>query len=70
MKKSSVQTITAIVVLATGVALTYIDYFSPPSGEISASVLDYLRHTMFFAGSVLGVKNYVDYRMSHKKEDC
>ncbi|MBQ8593794.1 MAG: hypothetical protein IJ467_05825 [Bacteroidaceae bacterium] len=68
MKKSNVQVVVAIVVLATGVVLSYVDYFSPPSGEIAASVLDYLRHTMFFAGSVLGVKNYVDYRICHKKE--
>lgn len=59
----SVQTTTAIIILATGVILSYIDYFMPPQGEITASVLDYLTHTMMFSGSVLGVKTYVDTRL-------
>ena len=58
-----VQTVTAVVVLMTGVALSYIDYFMPPMGSIEDSVLDYLAHTMMFAGSILGVKTYVDYRL-------
>lgn len=57
------QTLTAVMVLATGVLLSFIDYFMPPQGEIAASVLDYLTHTMMFSGSILGVKTYVDYRL-------
>ena len=60
---NNLQSITAIVVLMTGVALSYIDYFMPPIGCIEDSVLAYLAHTMMFAGSVLGVKTYVDYRL-------
>ena len=60
---NNLQSITAIVVLMTGVALSYIDYFMPPIGYIEDSVLAYLAHTMMFAGSVLGVKTYVDYRL-------
>lgn len=59
----SVQTTTAIVILVTGVVLSYIDYFMPPQGEITASVLDYLTHAMMFSGSILGVKTYVDNRL-------
>ena len=58
-----VHTTTAVVVLATGVVLSFIDYFEPPQGEIAASVLDYLTRTMMFAGSIFGVKAYVDYRL-------
>ncbi|MBR3897220.1 MAG: hypothetical protein IKJ42_09495 [Bacteroidaceae bacterium] len=58
-----VQTVTAVVVLTTGVVLSYIDYFMPPVGSIEDSVLSYLAHTMMFSGSVLGVKTYVDYRL-------
>lgn len=58
-----VQTIAALAVLATGVGLSYIDYFMPPSGQIADSVLNYLAHTLMFAGSMLGVKTYVDYRI-------
>ncbi len=59
----SPQTVVAIAVLVSGVVLTYIDYFTPPQGEIAASVLNYLAHTMMFSGSILGVKTYVDYRL-------
>lgn len=60
---NNLQSITAIVVLTTGVVLSYIDYFVPPMGQIEDSVLAYLAHTMMFAGSILGVKTYVDYRL-------
>lgn len=59
----NVQILTALVVLATGVMLAYIDYFMPTIGQITDSVLAYLTHTMMFAGSILGVKTYVDYRL-------
>ena len=54
------QTITAIVVLATGVVLSYISFFNPPKGEIETSVLHYFAQTLMFAGSVFGLKTYVD----------
>ena len=63
---NQIQTVTAIVVLTTGVVLSYIDYFAPPMGQIEDSVLAYLAHTMMFAGSSLGVKTYVDYRLPKK----
>lgn len=63
---NQIQTVTAIVVLTTGVVLSYIDYFAPPMGQIEDSVLAYLTHTMMFAGSILGVKTYVDYRLPKK----
>lgn len=64
---NNTHTITAIVVLGTGVALSYIDYFLPPQGEIASSVLDYLTHTMMFAGSIFGVKSYIDHRLNPNK---
>jgi hypothetical protein len=63
---NQIQTVTAIVVLTTGVVLSYIDYFVPPIGQIEDSVLAYLAHTMMFAGSILGVKTYMDYRLPKK----
>lgn len=59
----NIQTVTAVVVLTTGIILSYIDYFMPPIGQITDSVLAYLAQTMMFAGSILGVKTYVDYRL-------
>ena len=63
---NQIQTVTAIVVLTTGVVLSYIAYFVPPIGQIEDSVLAYLAHTMMFAGAILGVKTYVDYRLPKK----
>ena len=63
---NQIQTVTAIVVLTTGVVLSYIDYFMPPIGQIEDSVLAYLAHTMMFVGSIFGVKTYVDYRLPKK----
>ena len=58
----NVQVVTAIVVLATGVVLSYISFFYPPRGEIATSVLHYFAQTLMFAGSVFGLKTYIDRR--------
>lgn len=54
------QMITALVVLTTGIVLSYISFFLPPQGEITNSVLQYFAQTLMFAGSVFGLKIYVD----------
>lgn len=56
----SLQNMTALVVLATGIVLSYISFFVPPQGEIANSVLQYFAQTLMFAGSVFGLKIYVD----------
>lgn len=56
----SLQTVTALVVLITGIVLSYISFFLPPEGEITNSVLHYFAQTLMFAGSVFGLKIYVD----------
>lgn len=59
----NVQIATAIIVLATGVVLSYISFFYPPQGEITTSVLQYFAQTLMFAGSVFGLKTYIDRRL-------
>lgn len=59
----NIQIVTALVVLTTGIVLSYISFFSPPRGEIAASVLHYFAQTLMFAGSVFGLKSYIDRRL-------
>lgn len=60
MESKNVQMITAIVTLLTGVLLSYISFFLPPQGQIEGSVLHYFAQTLMFAGSVFGLKVYID----------
>ena len=63
MDKQSISTLTAVVLLASGVVLSFIGFFTEPKGEISDSVLWYLSQTLIYAGSVFGLKAYVDHMM-------
>lgn len=56
----NLQTVTALVVLTTSIVLSYISFFLPPQGDIANSVLHYFAQTLMFAGSVFGLKIYVD----------
>ena len=59
----NVQVVTALVTLATGIVLAFISFFRPSGGEIAGSVLNYFAQTLMFAGSVFGLKLYVDHRL-------
>ena len=58
------QIISALVLLTTGVILSFIGFFTEPVGEISDSVLWYFAQTLIYAGSVFGLKAYVDKMLS------
>ena len=58
------QTLSALVLLTTGVILSFIGFFTEPVGEISDSVLWYFAQTLIYAGSVFGLKAYVDKMIS------
>ena len=58
------QIISALVLLTTGVILSFIGFFTEPVGEISDSVLWYFAQTLIYAGSVFGLKAYVDKMIS------
>lgn len=55
-----------MLLLVSGVVLSFIGFFTEPKGEISDSVLWYFAQTLIYAGSVMGIKSYVDYRISKK----
>ena len=64
--KDNIATMTAVGLLTSGIVLSFLGFFTTPKGEISTSVLWYFAQTLIYAGSVLGIKSYVDYCMQKK----
>ena len=64
--KDTISIAAAMLLLLSGVVLSFIGFFTEPKGEISDSVLWYFAQTLIYAGSVMGIKSYVDYRISKK----
>lgn len=63
MKKetqNNIMVYSAIAMLVVGVSLNIAGFILPPTGEISDSVLWVLAQTLIYAGSVFGVKSYID----------
>lgn len=58
-KKDSVTVWSAIGMLLFGCVLTTIGFFTEPMGEVSSSVLWILGQCLIYAGSALGIANYV-----------
>lgn len=61
--KERIQYGTAVAMIASGVTLTFICFFSN-GHEISDSVLWYVAQCLVYAGSVFGVTMYINGRMS------
>lgn len=60
----------AVANLVCGWTLTFIDYFVSTADGVHESVLWVLGQTFIFAGCLLGVKSYVDFRINnHRYED-
>ena len=64
--KDHMAMISALLLLLSGVVLSFLGFFTPPRGVISDSVLWYFAQTLIYAGSVLGIKIYVDGRLNKK----
>lgn len=58
-RKDSVTVWSAIGMLGFGCILTTIGFFVEPLGEVSSSVLWILGQCLIYAGSALGIANYV-----------
>lgn len=56
----------AIGMLASGVALSFAGFFSPPVGEISESVLWFSAQCLIYAGSALGIDVVIDHKLQKK----
>lgn len=61
--KERIQYGTAVAMIASGITLTFICFFSN-GHEISDSVLWYVAQCLVYAGSVFGVTMYINGRMS------
>ena len=63
MKKETISTLTAVVLIASGIVLSFLSFFLSAEGVIDDSVLWYFAQTLIYAGSVFGLKDYIDYKM-------
>lgn len=61
--KDTAAIITALVMIASGVALCIWGFCEDPRGEIHDTVLWYLAQALIYAGSIFGVKIYIDGKM-------
>lgn len=57
-KKISIQTWSAIAMLAVGALLSAAGFCVPPLGEVSDSVLYLFAQCLIYAGSIFGVSSY------------
>ena len=58
----------SVALVASGVVLSFISFFLSKEHVIDDSVLWYFAQTLIYAGSVFGLKNYVDYKLKMPKK--
>lgn len=69
MKWSSPQTVSAMVLLASGVLLCYIAFFLSDSKDVPEGALWYFGQTLIYAGGIFGIKLYADGKFIRFKKD-
>ena len=62
--KGSAQTVSAFLMLLSGIALNIAYFVVPPVGELSHSVMTYMGEALIYAASVFGLTAYVDSRLA------
>lgn len=67
-KKETISLIMSVALVASGVVLSFISFFLSKEHVIDDSVLWYFAQTLIYAGSVFGLKNYVDYKLKLPKK--
>ena len=63
--KTTAQTLSAFLMLLSGVALNVASFAVPPVGELSNSVMTYMGEALIYAASVFGLTVYVNSCMAH-----
>ena len=66
--KENIGVITAVVLLTSGIVLSFLSFFLSVDNEIDDSVLWYFAQTLIYSGSIFGVKEYIDYRIRAPKK--
>ena len=61
-----VKNLTAVFLLMSGVVMAFLSFLTSEQGEISDSVLWYFAQCLIYAGSVFGLKSYIDYVINEK----
>ena len=61
--QDNLSKLSAIGMLMAGVGLTIAGFIVPPLGVISDSVLWFTAQTLIYAGSIFGVKVYIDHQL-------
>ena len=67
--KEDIQVWTAVGMLITGVAMSFIGFFVEPLGIIHDSVLWFFAQCLVYAGSIFGVYIYVNGRVHNALKD-
>lgn len=63
-KQQYVATASAVLMLMSGVVLSFIAYFRSPEGTISEGVLWFTAQCLIYAGSIFGVSVYVQNKVN------
>lgn len=61
--KETVSTVLAVTLVTSGMTLSFLSFFLSNEGVIDGSVLWYFAQTLLYAGSVFGLKDYIDFRL-------
>ena len=67
--RSRGETISAFVLISAGISLAVAGFITPPLGEISDSVLWFFAQCLLYAGSVFGLRAYVDRKLADVLKD-
>lgn len=65
MKWTSPQTVSALGSLLLGFTLIFLDFFMTEGNEVHESTLWVLGQAFIYAGSIFGIKGYVDGRLGN-----
>lgn len=65
--RENVQIVSALMMLAFGAGLSIAGFCVSPVGEVSDSVLLILAQCLIYAGSVLGIDSYINYKLTEMK---
>ena len=64
IKQPTAQTISAFVMLLSGVGLNIASFCVAPLGELSDSVMTFMGEALIYAASVFGMTAYVKYKIN------
>ena len=69
MKWTSPQTVSAMILLLSGVILCYIAFIMSDANDVPEGALWYFGQTLIYAGGIFGIKLYADGKFIRFKKD-